>query len=189
MREQSDSSVIWHKVQPFSHIDPRTLCNIKREKKTKHIHSSHYDITHTYTSTSRGGSKRREVGWIHVTGWVKKNKTKSLHHDDLAIKGLTHSLTQHPFQKEPSVFHGETDHTKLHLNTCQFLHSLLPGRWRLLSFKSIWCVVGRLCAPFLTDVWKMVTLRRKMFSRQTITDEAEKLPEFRFLQLSFLNRY
>lgn len=45
---------------------------------------------------------------------------KSLHHDDLAIKGLTKTYTQSPVQRQHSMFDVETDHTKLQSKKGQF---------------------------------------------------------------------
>lgn len=53
VKEKSESSVIWHKVKPFSHHDPKkqnTVTHRKQKKnkkqKTWHFHSLHHAINH-----------------------------------------------------------------------------------------------------------------------------------------------
>lgn len=50
VREQSDSSVIWHEVKSFSRINPQTLCNMKKRKgPSTFILSLYHTVNHTHT--------------------------------------------------------------------------------------------------------------------------------------------
>lgn len=100
VKEKSESSVIWHKVKPFSHHDPKKQNTVTHRKQKK---QKTEDTALSLTASCHQPRKCLHVdlkGAVREEGWTefmsqdaspKKKKKKSLHRVGLVIKPHTNT--------------------------------------------------------------------------------------------------
>lgn len=67
MKEKSESSVIWHKVKPFSHDDPKKQNTVTCRKKNRR----HGTFTHCITPSTMQMFTCRLEGAVREEGWTE----------------------------------------------------------------------------------------------------------------------